>query len=327
HETGGAAIYMGVYRMDSAIEGGSARLRLIASTQSLPEGIQAMVNDARREGGTLRDKLQRSISSLDLGEIEEFDLFKTTLRTGHGQHSSRRRPGKPNLALPDTGAGLRRASERVGRTSPSSPATAPAPEADADPDPARGRLPSVKPAAAFGANPVRAGGGASPERGTTVVLSPSERTVATPEPAAAVESGAVLEAAAGQSASGSSNPPLSLSDSVAAALESVQPSTDDTAGGVAETPPAVPAWKGATERDDDEPTREFQMDSIIAPPPSVDAVPQHEWTGTRYFPGTEEYNALDPHRQAEAASYQKLVATFLRTEFDSTKRRVARRLD
>src|SRR5690606_2932427 len=120
---------------------------------------------------------------------------------------------------------------------------------------------------------------------------------------------------------------LSLSDSVAAALESVQPSTDDTAGGVAETPPAVPAWKGATERDDDEPTREFQMDSIIAPPPSVDAVPQHEWTGTRYFPGTEEYNALDPHRQAEAASYQKLVATFLRTEFDSTKRRVARRLD
>src|SRR5690606_27215509 len=136
HETGGAAIYMGVYRMDSAIEGGSALLRLIASTQSLPEGIQAMVNDARREGGTLRDKLQRSMSSLDLGEIEEFDLFRTTLRSGqHGQQSSRRRPQKPQLALPDLN--LRRASDRPSRQSSAVPSTPAAPaEADADPDPA-----------------------------------------------------------------------------------------------------------------------------------------------------------------------------------------------
>ena len=34
----------------------------------------------------------------------------------------------------------------------------------------------------------------------------------------------------------------------------------------------------------------------------------------------------DPERQAEAASYNKLVATFLRTDFDSTRKRVARRL-
>jgi hypothetical protein len=35
----------------------------------------------------------------------------------------------------------------------------------------------------------------------------------------------------------------------------------------------------------------------------------------------------DGDRRSEAASYAKLVATFLRTEFESTKKRVARRLD
>jgi hypothetical protein len=34
----------------------------------------------------------------------------------------------------------------------------------------------------------------------------------------------------------------------------------------------------------------------------------------------------DPERKAEAASYSKLVSTFLRTDFDSTRKRVARRL-
>jgi hypothetical protein len=94
-----------------------------------------------------------------------------------------------------------------------------------------------------------------------------------------------------------------------------------------DTAAPVPVWTQAARSEDEEPTREFHRDSITAPPPSVDAVPQSEWTGTRYFPGTDQYNTLEPHRQAEAASYQKLVATFLRTEFDSTKRRVARRLD
>jgi cell division GTPase FtsZ len=318
HDTGGAAIYMGVYRLDSPVDGGAARLRLIASTQSLPEGVQAMVNDARREGGTLRDKLQRSISSLDLGEIEDFDLFKTTLRTGHGQHASRRRPGKPNLSLPDTG--VRRSSERAGRSSPS--ASAPAPEADADPDPARAR-PSLRPSISLGSNSVRAAS-IPPVQPKALASAPP---VASASHSVAPQSVAIPSSTAAE---------LPLSESVAAALESVgAPSTTEQASVASEPAPAVPSWRAPeraesnsdASRDDDEPTREFQMDSIIAPPPSVDAVPQHEWTGTRYVPGTEEYNGLDAHRQAEAASYQKLVATFLRTEFDSTKRRVARRLD
>lgn len=341
HETGGAAIYMGVYRLDTPVDGGSARLRLIASTQSLPEGIQAMVNDARREGGTLRDKLQRSISSLDLGEIEDFDLFKTTLRTGHGQHASRRRPAKPTLAIPDTT--LRRASERVGRSTPSSPASSPAPEADADPDPGRGRIASVKPSV-----PAAAAGSFSrsvaPQAAPISVAPASAPTPSMPTPGeAAVVAAATEPTAASDSISGSeagASADQSFSPSITAALvedaaseadASEAASTEATPAPISE-PPAVPAWTPSQRSneslrpDEDEPTREFQMDSIIAPPNSA-ATPQAEWTGTRYLPGTDEYNGLDAHRQAEAASYQKLVATFLRTEFDSTKRRVARRLD
>ncbi len=75
-ETGGAAIYMGVYR---ATGGGSqATIRLFGSSQALPEGVQEMVGQAKREGGQLRAKLQRGMSALDLGEIEEYELFRTS---------------------------------------------------------------------------------------------------------------------------------------------------------------------------------------------------------------------------------------------------------
>src|SRR5690606_2128502 len=79
NDTGGGAIYLGMYRTQDVTQG-AARLRLIASSQSLPSGIQAVVNDAKREGGTLRDKLRRAVDALDLGDIEEFDLFKTHAR-------------------------------------------------------------------------------------------------------------------------------------------------------------------------------------------------------------------------------------------------------
>lgn len=110
NDTGGGALYLGVYRTP-AIEGGSARLRLIGSSQSLPAGIQAVVNDAKREGGTLRDKLRRAVDSLDLGEIEEFDLFKTHSR-GPAAGRSRRPPPNPDLNLADTTL-----PERIGQKS------------------------------------------------------------------------------------------------------------------------------------------------------------------------------------------------------------------
>lgn len=218
-DTGGGAIYMGVYRRERPVEGGAAELRMICSTKSLPEGVQAIVNDARREGGTLRDKLQRSISSLDLGEIEEFDLFKTSTRSHPAAHT-RRRVGSPQLSVPDV------APKRSGRKSTPAPrqASSAASEQPGEPEP--------EPA---------------------------------PEPS---EPSASPEAQQGES-----------------------PSQPDAA---AESSPNGSAPDGAS-------------DSMTSQLPPV--------------------AAEDADRRSEAASYAKLVATFLRTEFESTKRRVARRLD
>lgn len=212
-ETGGGAIYMGVYRRDKATEGGAATLRMICSTQSLPEGVQAIVNDARREGGTLRDKLHRSMSTLDLGEIEDFDLFKTSMRTSHStQPAARRRVG---------------ASE------------APEPLA---PRPSR-PVASANRAASMPAP------AASPS------LSPRAPVVAPKQPAAETHAEPPREAA---------------------------PGTDPTA---------------ATGEDD----------IRLNLPAHIDI-------------------EGDAERKAEAASYAKLVSTFIRTDFESTRKRVARRL-
>jgi cell division GTPase FtsZ len=75
-ETGGAAVYMGVYR--STGPSTQATVRLFGSSQQLPDGVQEMVGHAKREGGQLRAKLQRGMSALDLGEIEEYELFRTS---------------------------------------------------------------------------------------------------------------------------------------------------------------------------------------------------------------------------------------------------------
>lgn len=95
--TTGAGIYMGVYRNDQ-MPSHSATLRLLASTPTLPKGIQGIVNAAQREGSALRDKLTRSVSSLDLGDIADFDLLPS--RSGSmppsGQSTRNRRSGRPS---------------------------------------------------------------------------------------------------------------------------------------------------------------------------------------------------------------------------------------
>lgn len=218
-ETGGGAVYMGVYRMTNGPVGGAAILRMIASTQSLPEGVQAIVNDARREGGTLRDKLQRTMSTLDLGEIEEFDLFKTSTRTSHGHAHSRRRPNvEQGLSVDDE--------------LPQPPARKPKAAA---PAPAPVEPPATTP--------------------------PVETAAPAPE--------------------------------VAAAAPSL--GTDPSAA----PPPAEAPSDTASSGADD------AVDLSGVDPAIIEN---------------------DPERKAEAASYSKLVSTFIRTDFDSTRKRVARRL-
>ncbi len=81
-QTGGAAIYLGIYRDDAA---SGAVLRIVASSQSLPEGMRDMVGVAKREGAQLRSKLDMSVSRLDLAEIDQMQLFR-------GGPNARRRP-------------------------------------------------------------------------------------------------------------------------------------------------------------------------------------------------------------------------------------------
>lgn len=92
----GAACYLGVYRNHG--KSNRVALNLVCSSQQLPNGILAMVNDARREGGVLRDKLQQTLAPLDVGELEQFDLFRTNVRTGPAQRGRRNRVAWPDLA-------------------------------------------------------------------------------------------------------------------------------------------------------------------------------------------------------------------------------------
>jgi cell division GTPase FtsZ len=94
--TGGAACYLGVYR--NRIKNSRASLHLICSSHQLPTGILAMVNDARREGGVLRDKLQQTLAPLDVSELEQFDLFRTNVRTSPSPRGRRGRPAWPDLS-------------------------------------------------------------------------------------------------------------------------------------------------------------------------------------------------------------------------------------
>jgi hypothetical protein len=119
--TNGAACYLGVYRNRS--KNSRAALHLVCSSQQLPNGIIAMVNDARREGGVLRDKLQQTLAPLDVSELEQFDLFRTNFRTTPQVKSRRKRPGWSDIAddesEPLSGIGIPR------RSPPSSASTHP----------------------------------------------------------------------------------------------------------------------------------------------------------------------------------------------------------
>jgi len=92
--TSGAGIYMGVYRNDQ-MPTHSATLRMLASTPTLPKGIQSVVNAAQREGSALREKLNRSVAALDLGDLADLDLLPQ--RSAHQPPSANgQRRARPN---------------------------------------------------------------------------------------------------------------------------------------------------------------------------------------------------------------------------------------
>lgn len=92
--TSGAGMYLGVYRNDQ-MPPQTTTLRLLASSPTLPKGIQSIVNAAQREGSALREKLSRSVANLDLGDIADFDLLpQRHAPTPAAGGSARRRPGR-----------------------------------------------------------------------------------------------------------------------------------------------------------------------------------------------------------------------------------------
>lgn len=98
--TANAGMYLGVYRNDQ-MPSHTTTLRMLASTSTLPSGIQGIVDAARREGSVLREKLARSAGHLDLGEIAEFDLLPQRLAAGAGGHRRRARGlPKPSADAP-----------------------------------------------------------------------------------------------------------------------------------------------------------------------------------------------------------------------------------
>jgi hypothetical protein len=155
--TSGAGMYLGVYRNDQ-MPSHTTTLRLLASTPTLPKGIQGVVNAAQREGSALREKLSRSVASLELGDIADFDLLpqRSTSAPAAGSTSGRRRPARARprsaaaaraletpaivqSAAPQRAAEPARSSARVqapARPSAAAPAPALVPARDAAPPPA-----------------------------------------------------------------------------------------------------------------------------------------------------------------------------------------------
>ena len=135
-ETNGAAIYQGAYRTD---DHSPVVVRVLAVTQSLPQRIRQLLADAKREGQVIGSKVREDLPMLELGEIQEFDLFRTNARpTERPRRPRAGRESRPSLdELPME---VNRRSDRLGdllndmsarrprrRTLTSEPSEAPAP--------------------------------------------------------------------------------------------------------------------------------------------------------------------------------------------------------
>jgi cell division GTPase FtsZ len=101
-ETQGAAIYLGIYK--SRAQESQATLRVFASSQSLPDGVHAVLEHATREGEQLQAKLQRSVDGLELGQLAQFDLFRTSPGRRRGNQSPRPVNGVATLTHTSNGA-------------------------------------------------------------------------------------------------------------------------------------------------------------------------------------------------------------------------------
>ena len=122
-DTGGAAVYRGIYCTPAE----TTTLRLLTTTRSLPHRIRELLAEARAEGLILQEKLAEQLPTLELGEIEAFELFRPEARnraSDRPRRTTRRiqpsldgmkldavRAPPPEAATPEPGAKPRRTAE------------------------------------------------------------------------------------------------------------------------------------------------------------------------------------------------------------------------
>ena len=68
HETGGAAVYVGLYAAPS--EDASATVRVLSCAHVVPASIAELVAEAQREAGAIQQKAAQHVGALDLGGLE-----------------------------------------------------------------------------------------------------------------------------------------------------------------------------------------------------------------------------------------------------------------
>ena len=122
HETGGAAVYLGLYRRPGA-DGPAAALRLLSSSNALPVSIGAMLSDAEREASSIHDKVQKSVAGLDLGRLEKLHLSRRPQRPS--AHAARPIPS-PQPAREEAAGSGAQADEEPASSGPG-PAARPEP--------------------------------------------------------------------------------------------------------------------------------------------------------------------------------------------------------
>lgn len=107
-ETGGAAVYRGLYRTNDA--GRATTLRFMAACQSLPHRIREILTDARKEGLAIRDKLQIELPTLELGEIERIELFRPGAKNRASERPKKHRGHTPAPGIEDLRVDIMRPS-------------------------------------------------------------------------------------------------------------------------------------------------------------------------------------------------------------------------
>lgn len=147
-ETGGAAVYLGIYRKLGA-DGAPATVRLLCSSKGLPSSIGNMLADAEREAQRIQHKVQQSVEALDLGGLDELNLTRRPGRAGaRGESRLAPAPRRARHAMPDP-AQRDETPRRQAESAPATGAAAPAPAARTAPAPAPAAeaAPAPRPAA------------------------------------------------------------------------------------------------------------------------------------------------------------------------------------